>query len=146
MSPVVCHILKMACCSWATLHGNWWEHCVHVALQREIRKGHRDPAGSWTRGLPNTSWTLLLLGHWTPDRGAETSLVITARLEASADFSHFSLSHSRKHCLNMSGIKKRPCNGNIKIKLCSFLLSPSNCIGTHMELMCSLVPHPTLLS
>ena len=70
--------------------------CMMWALERE-KKIHRDPAGSRTRDLLVTRWTLLPLSHWAHGRGVEASLHITAMLEASADSNCLSLSHRWKH-------------------------------------------------
>ena len=68
-----------------------------VSFGERERKIHRDPTGNWTQDLPITRQTLLPLSHWTHSRGAKASLLITAMLEASADFSCLSLSHRWKH-------------------------------------------------
>ena len=75
---------------------------IVVTIEGDVsfgRKIQRDPAGNRTRDLLITSWTLLPLSHWTHGRGAEASLLITARLEASADSSCLSLCHRWIHCL-----------------------------------------------
>ena len=54
-------------------------------VEQEI-KVHRDPAGNQTWDLLNTSQTLLVSYRRATGPLEETSLVMTARLGASADF------------------------------------------------------------
>ena len=63
-----------------------------VSFGERERKIHRDPTGNRTQDFPITRRTLLPLSHWTHSRGTEASLLITAMLEASANFSCLSLS------------------------------------------------------
>ena len=84
-----------------------------VSFGERERKIHRDPAGNPSRNLLTTSQTLLPLSHWTHGRGAKASLLITAKLEASADSSCLSLCHCWIHCLHQvqviaPGVRKIP--------------------------------------
>ena len=53
---------------------------------KEREENPRDAAVNQTQDLPNTSQTPLPPNHWTHGRGKEASLLMTARLEASARF------------------------------------------------------------
>ena len=74
--------------------------------------------------------------HWATRPLAETSLVMTARLEVSADFSRFSLSHSQIRCLIMNRTNNKLCTRNYW-NWNQAMSGPSDCVGVPMELTCS---------
>ena len=85
------------CCSALYRQERTW--CISFGERENEKSTGIQQAGNQTWDLPITTWTLLPLSHWTHGRGAEASLFIKSRQEASADSSCFSHSHSCIHCL-----------------------------------------------